>query len=87
MSTCQLCGAQVEWHENLHVFVNPITGAKHGYNLCLIKIPRYEMSAAGVLCVRRADAIAADIVKRCLDAGKDIDRIRPTIEGDFVIIK
>lgn len=88
MSVCNLCGAEgLTWLENMRKLVNPITGQQHGYNLCIIKIPRWEMSVAGVMCIRKADNIAADIVSRCIAAGKNPDTAQKRIEGDFIIIR
>lgn len=87
MSTCQLCGQSgLVWHENLGKLVNEITGTKHGYNICIIKIPRFELFG-NIVCYRRQESIAADIIRRCIEAGKDLDKVRPVIEGDFLIIK
>lgn len=87
MSTCNLCGATgLIWHENMRCLVSEITGKKHGYNLCLIKIPRFDMDN-GIALYRRPERIAADIVKRCLEAGKNVERAICSIEGDFVVIR
>lgn len=89
MASCQVCGAEgVEWHENLRQFVNPITGAKHGFNVCLIKVPRFEpLPTYGITCYRSSVSIAAEIVKRCMSAGINPDKVRTKVEGEFVVIK
>lgn len=85
MSTCQFCGAQnLEWLENAHKLVNPITGQEHGIGYCMIKVPRYKVDN-GVSYPRKDEYLARDVVDAAIRLKMRPDS-KPTRDGDYLIL-
>ena len=89
MTDCRFCGATgLVWAENLRLYVHEITGRKHGKEYCVPKaIPLYE-TMYGIVCRRKEDWIAYDIVNEAMRIGyRQFTKISTERKGDFLFVK